>query len=69
MHVIGSVCMDQCMVQLDHIPEAQVGDEVVLFGNQGEAEISATEIAANWKTINYEVICGMAARMPRQYIR
>jgi alanine racemase len=66
--VIGNVCMDQCMVQLDHVPEAKVGDEVVLFGKQGDDEISATEIAENWKTINYEVICGMAARMPRHYI-
>jgi alanine racemase len=66
--IIGNVCMDQCMVQLDHIPEANVGDEVVLFGKQGDDEISATEIAENWETINYEVICGMAARMPRHYI-
>jgi alanine racemase len=66
--VIGNVCMDQCMVQLDNVPEAQVGDEVVLFGRQQHAEITATDISNRWNTINYEVICGMAARMPRHYI-
>lgn len=66
--VIGNVCMDQCMVQLDGVPDANVGDEVVIFGKQGNDEITATEISKKWDTINYEVICGMAARMPRHYI-
>ena len=66
--VVGNVCMDQCMLQLDHIPDARVGDEVVLIGKQGEVEITVTEVAKNWNTISYEVICGMAARMPREYI-
>lgn len=66
--VVGNVCMDQCMVQLDQVPEAQVGDEVVLLGKQEKDEITATEISEKWNTINYEVICGMAARMPRHYI-
>jgi len=65
--VIGSVCMDQCMVQLDDIPEAQIGDEVILIGQQGDQQISATDIAVKWGTINYEVICGLASRMPRYY--
>jgi alanine racemase len=66
--IIGSVCMDQCIVQIDDIPDAQVGDEVVLIGNQERDEITATEIAKEWNTISYEVICGMAARMPREFI-
>ncbi len=65
--VIGSVCMDQCMLQLDDIPEAKIGDEVVLIGQQGIEEITATDIAEKWNTINYEVICGLASRMPRYY--
>ena len=66
-NVVGSVCMDQCMLQLDDIPEARIGDEVVLIGQQGSQEITATEIAEKWETINYEVICGLASRMPRYY--
>ena len=67
--IVGNVCMDQCMVQLDDLPESQIGDEVVIIGKQGEEEISATDLADDWGTINYEVICGLAARMPRYYLK
>jgi len=65
--VVGRICMDQCMVQLDTVPEAQVGDEVVLIGQQGEQHISAEDVADCWGTINYEVTCGLSARVPRVY--
>jgi alanine racemase len=65
--IIGNVCMDQCMIQLDGIPDAEIGDEVVLIGKQKNNEITATKIAEKWGTINYEVICGLASRMPRNY--
>ena len=68
-NVVGNVCMDQCMLQLDDVPEAEIGDEVVLIGRQGEDEITATEIAEDWGTINYEVVCGLASRMPRVYLK
>jgi alanine racemase len=67
--VVGNICMDLCMLQLDDVPDAQIGDEVVLIGQQGDQAITATDIARDWGTISYEVICGMAARMPREYIR
>lgn len=63
--VVGTVCMDQCMVQLDRVPDARVGDEVVLIGTQGGERITAEDVADAWGTINYEVTCGMAARVPR----
>jgi len=66
--VVGRVCMDQCMVQLDGIDNPQVGDEVVLIGTQGEEQITADEIARNWGTINYEVTCGISARVSRIFI-
>ncbi|MCJ7715992.1 MAG: alanine racemase, partial [Anaerolineales bacterium] len=65
--VIGRVCMDQCMVQLEGIPNPQVGDEVVLIGKQGDGEITADQIAHTWNTINYEVTCGIGSRVPRVY--
>ncbi|MGB9672750.1 MAG: alanine racemase [Anaerolineales bacterium] len=65
--VIGRVCMDQCMVQLDTIPDVQVGDEVVLIGYQGEEHLSAEDVANTWGTINYEVVCGIGKRVPRIY--
>ncbi len=66
--IIGTVCMDQVMTPLDSVPDARVGDEVVLIGRQGSASISADDLAAAWGTINYEVTCGMAARVPRIFI-
>ena len=69
VNVVGNVCMDQCMVQLDNLPEAQIGDEVVIIGEQNGAAISANDVAQRWRTINYEVICGLASRMPRYYLK
>jgi alanine racemase len=63
--IVGNVTMDQIMVQLDAVPEAEAGDEVVLIGIQGDASITAEEIADRWNTINYEVTSGIAKRVPR----
>jgi alanine racemase len=65
--VVGRVCMDQCMVKLDDIPDPRVGDEVILIGKQGDQEISANQVANTWQTINYEVTCGISSRVPRIY--
>ena len=66
--VVGRVCMDQVCVQLDELPGAKAGDEVVIIGTQGDAHITAEQIADRWGTINYEVVCGLAARIPRIYL-
>jgi alanine racemase len=63
--VVGAVCMDQCMLQLDAVPEAKIGDEVVLIGVQGNECITVNDLARDWGTIPYEVICGLADRVPR----
>lgn len=65
--VIGRVCMDQSMVSLSGLPQAAMGDEVVLIGRQGEQAITAEEMARRWGTINYEVTSGIMARVPRRY--
>jgi alanine racemase len=67
VHVVGRVCMDLIMIQLNGVPEAETGDEVVLIGTQGDECISADEVANRWGTINYEVTCGIGARVPRVY--
>ena len=61
--VVGNICMDQCMVDITDIPEAQEGDDVELFGEN----ISADEVAARLGTINYEVVCMVNKRVPRVY--
>jgi alanine racemase len=65
--VVGRVCMDQCMLQLDEVPDAMIGDEVVLLGAQGDENITAEEIGDRWGSFNYEVICGLSNRLPRIY--
>ena len=65
--VVGQVTMDQIMVQLDSLPNAQTGDEVVLIGSQGDERISAEDVADRWGTINYEVTSGIMKRVPRVY--
>jgi len=66
--IIGRVCMDQVMVQLDQVPQAKTGDEVVIIGKQENAIITAENVAETWGTINYEVTCGIGARVPRIYL-
>ena len=65
--VVGRVCMDFCMVQLDRVPGAREGDEAVIIGTQGGTRLSAEQLADHWGTINYEVTCGIGARVPRVY--
>lgn len=64
--VAGVVCMDQFMVDCGDDP-VEAGDEVVMIGRQGDKEISADEVAGWMGTINYEVVCGIGARVPREY--
>ncbi len=66
--IVGRVCMDQVMVSLDTLPEAEPGDEVVLLGRQGEEWIRAEELARRWDTIPYEVLCGISGRVPRRLV-
>jgi len=63
----GRVCMDQFVVEVEHIPGVQQDDEVVLIGAQGEERITAEEVGALVGTINYEITCGIAPRVPRLY--
>ena len=48
-----------------HEDEHEAGAEAVLIGRQGEEEVRAEEIAARLATINYEITCGITARVPR----
>jgi len=63
--IVGRVCMDQTMIDVTAISNARQGDEVVLIGGQGEERISAEEVAEKLRTINYEVVSEILARVPR----
>jgi len=66
--IVGTVCMDQIMVDVGHINGVKVGDEAVLLGRQGKAEIPAEELAELSGTIPYEIVCSIAPRVPRVYV-
>jgi alanine racemase len=67
--VVGTVCMDATMIDVTDIPEAKVGDEVVLIGRQADEEILPDDIAANGGTINYEIVCKISPRVTRIFVQ
>lgn len=65
--LVGRVCMDQCMIDVTAVPEAENGDEAVIIGSQGKERITLEELADKLGTINYEVACMIRRRVPRIY--
>jgi alanine racemase len=65
--VIGRVTMDMLMIDATEAGPCKVGDEVVLIGKQGSEMISAEELAEKVNTNPYEILCRIAARVPRLY--
>lgn len=66
---VGAICMDQCMIDVSGEANVHAGDEVVLFGRQGDSFIPIEEIAAACGTINYEIMCDISRRVPRVYMK
>ncbi|MBR2579482.1 MAG: alanine racemase, partial [Clostridia bacterium] len=60
--ILGRVCMDQLMLDVSDIEGVAEGDEVIVFGGDGENNISVDELAKNIGTINYEIICLIGKR-------
>ena len=67
--ITGRVCMDQFMVDVSHIPGVCAGDVVTIFGTDGNETITADEVAEKAQTIGYELVCGVAPRVPRVYLK
>jgi alanine racemase len=63
--LVGTVSMDNVTIDLGPETDVEPGDEAVLIGSQGEESILAEEVARRLDTINYEVTCGISARVPR----
>ena len=73
---VGNICMDQCMFEVDLRSYAsraridpQVGDEVLIVGRQGNAEITIDEMAEKLGSIQHEIAIGFSQRMPRFFTR
>ncbi len=67
--VVGRVCMDAFMVDVSHIPEVKLGDEVVVMGRQGKDEITAHDLGRWTDTFAYEIMTRMGKRLPVVYKR
>lgn len=65
--VIGRVCMDQTMIDVTDVPDAGVGDDVVLMGG-GIDHLSVERLAEMLGTIPHDVVCAISKRVPRVYI-
>lgn len=65
----GRISMDHFMIDLTDIQEAAEGDQVVMIGRQGNAVLSAEQVAAWSDTIPYEILCRIGPRVPRLYDR
>ena len=63
--IIGRVSMDLTVVDITHIPNAATGDEVIIIGEQQNERITADDHARWAGTIPYEILCAIAARVPR----
>jgi alanine racemase len=66
--VVGTLSMDNLTIELGPETDVEPGDEAVLIGAQREDTILAEELAARLGTINYEVTCGISARVPREAV-
>lgn len=67
--ILGRVCMDQFMVNVDEIPEAAEGDEVTLIGTDGKRQITMEELGEISGRFNYELACDLGKRIPRVYMK
>ena len=65
--VVGRVSMDLTIVDVSHIHNIAVGDEVVLIGKGNSKSVDAVELARWCESVPYEILCGLSQRVPRVY--
>ncbi len=66
--IAGRISMDMCTLDISNIQGCEVGDEVVLMGEQEGERITADEIAAKIRSIHYEILCALGKRAPRVFL-
>ena len=67
--ILGKVCMDQFMVDVSHLPDVQIADEVTLVGTDGNETITIEDVSDKNARFNYEFCCLITPRVPRIYIK
>lgn len=65
--ILGRICMDQFMIDVTEIEEAKRGSKVIIFGKDGDKEITVEEAAAWSESFSYEYLCSITGRVPRKY--
>ena len=65
--IVGRVCMDLTMLDVGNVPDVEMEDEVVVFGQHHTESVTADEMASQLNTINYEIVSTITARVPRIY--
>jgi alanine racemase len=66
--IAGNISMDLTMLDVTDIPEAVIGDEVLLIGRSEHCRIGADDLATQAGTVVYEILCGLSPRVPRIYV-
>lgn len=67
--ILGRVCMDQFMIDVSHLDNVQIADEVTLVGVDGDEIITVDEVSEKEARFNYEFCCLITPRVPRIYIK
>ncbi|WDV44958.1 alanine racemase [Clostridiaceae bacterium M8S5] len=67
--IIGVICMDQCMVDLTHVPNVKIGDEVIIYGDGKNNTMSIQEASELAETNKNEIVARITRRTPRVYIK
>ena len=66
--IVGKICMDQTLVDVTDIPDAQISTKVTLVGRCGDIVYTADDMARDLGTIGYEIICNITKRVQRFYV-
>ncbi len=66
--IVAQISMDLTFADVTRVPGVEVGDEVVLIGRSGALAIDAAEHARLARTITYDILCSLAARVSRRYL-
>jgi len=66
--IVGAISMDLTLIDVTHLPSAEVGDDVLLIGTSGFLKVDAVEVADHCGTVPYEILCGISKRVPRIHL-
>jgi alanine racemase len=66
--IVGRICMDLTLLDVGQVPDISIGDEVVIFGSQGQECIPVEEIAGTLNTIHYEIVTSLGSRVERVFL-